>query len=243
VVEEGGGESVPPRDGDHASPRADAPARHVTVRGTRRLHSLDVSLYKRLHAHLLSVGCRGYERSVEAHKRRLLAPLAGTVVEIGPGAGANLRFYGAGVRWVGIEPNPWAHDYLREEAARVGLAAELRAGTAEALPLPDASADAVVSTLVLCTVRDVARALAEVRRVLRPGGRFVFMEHVAAPPRTRTRVAQRLVRPVWPLFADGCHPDRDTERAIGDAGFARVELTRFRAPMPVIGPHIAGVAE
>jgi ubiquinone/menaquinone biosynthesis C-methylase UbiE len=123
------------------------------------------------------------------------------------------------------------------------MTAELREGTAEALPAADASADAVVSTLVLCTVRDVPRALAEVRRVLRPGGRFVFVEHVLAPPRTRTRAVQRLVRPVWPLLADGCHPDRDIERAIRDAGFARVEVTRFRAPVPVIGPHVAGVAE
>ena len=201
------------------------------------------SWYKRLHARLLATGCRRYDRAVEAHKRRLLGPLAGTVVEIGPGAGANLRFYGPGVRWHGVEPNRWAHAWLEEEAARVGLAAELREGTAEALPFPDAFADAVVSALVLCTVRDVPRALAEVRRVLRPGGRFVFVEHVVAPPRTRTRRAQRLVRPVWPLLADGCHADRDTERAIREAGFARVEVERFTVPVPVIGPHIAGVAE
>ncbi len=202
-----------------------------------------MSLYKRLHARLLATGCRRYDRGVEDHKRRLLGALAGTVVEIGPGGGSNLRFYGAGVRWVGIEPNPWAHDYLRREAARVALDAEVRAGTAEALPAADASVDAVVSTLVLCTVPDVRRALAEVRRVLRPGGRFVFVEHVAAAAGTRTRAAQRLVRPVWPLLADGCHADRDTERAIREAGFARVELARFHVPVPVIGPHIAGVAE
>jgi ubiquinone/menaquinone biosynthesis C-methylase UbiE len=202
-----------------------------------------VSLYKRLHARLLATGCRRYDRSVEAHKRRLLGALAGTVVEIGPGAGANLRFYGPGVRWVGVEPNPWAHDYLRREAARVALEADVREGTAERLPAADASVDAVVSTLVLCTVGDVPRALAEVRRVLRPGGRFVFVEHVAAPAGTRTHRVQRLVRPVWPLLADGCHADRDTERTIRDAGFARVEVTRFRTPVPVIGPHIAGVAE
>jgi hypothetical protein len=64
-----------------------------------------------------------------------------------------------------------------------------------------------------------------------------------APPGTRTRAAQRLVRPVWPLLADGCHADRDTERAIRAAGFARVEVTRFHVPVPVIGPHVAGVAE
>ena len=202
-----------------------------------------MSWYKRLQVRLLAVGCRRYDRSVEARKRSLLGGLRGTVVEIGPGAGANLRFYAPDVRWIGIEPNPWAHPYLTREAARVGLrGAEVREGTAEALPLGDATVDAVVSTLVLCTVPDVPAALAEARRVLRPGGRLVFVEHVAAPDGTRTRTAQRLVRPVWPLLADGCHPDRDTERAIRAAGFAHVAIERFRAPVPVIAPHIAGVA-
>lgn len=202
-----------------------------------------MSWYKRLQVRLLATGCRRYDRSVESRKRALLGPLRGTVVEIGPGAGASLRFYAPDVRWIGIEPNPWAHAYLAREAARVGLRdATVRAGTAEALPLDDASVDAVVSTLVLCTVPDVARALAESRRVLRPGGRMVFVEHVAAPPGTRTRAAQRLVRPVWPLVADGCHPDRDTEAAIRAAGFGRVEVERFRAPVPIVGPHIAGIA-
>ena len=202
-----------------------------------------MSWYKRLQVRMLAVGCRRYDQRVEARKRMLLGALRGTVVEIGPGAGANLRFYAPDVRWVGIEPNPWAHAYLTREAARVGLRdATVREGTAESLPFGDASVDAVVSTLVLCTVPDVPGALAEARRVLRPGGRFVFVEHVVAPEGTRTRAAQRLVRPVWPLLADGCHPDRDTERAIRAAGFAHVELERFRAPVPVIAPHVAGVA-
>jgi SAM-dependent methyltransferase len=202
-----------------------------------------VSHYKRLHAWLLAKGSRRYDASVAPHKRRLLGELRGTVLEIGPGAGANVPFFAPGVRWVGVEPNRWAHPYLAAEATRAGLAAELREGTAESIPAPDASVDAVVSTLVLCSVRDVPRALAEVRRVLRPGGRFVFVEHVAAPPGTGARRVQRLVRPLWSALADGCRPDQETERAIREGGFARVEVERFRAPLPVIAPHIAGVAE
>jgi SAM-dependent methyltransferase len=199
--------------------------------------------YKRLQVRLLAAGCGRYDRSVAEHKHRLLGGLSGDVLEIGPGAGANLRFFPPGVRWIGVEPNAWAHAYLAREAARHGVAAEVREGVAESLPATDASVDAVVSTLVLCTVADVPRALAEARRVLRPGGRLVFIEHVAAPPGTGTRRVQRAVRPLWGALADGCRPDRDTEAAIRAAGFARVEVARFRAPVPVIGPHVAGWAE
>src|SRR6185295_4957831 len=116
----------------------------------------------------------------------------------------------------------FSHQRLLEEAARLGLGAEVRLGTAERLPFPDQSADAVVASLVLCTVRDPAAALREVRRMLRPGGRFVFIEHVGGEPGSRTHRAQRLVKPLWRVLGDGCHPDRDTEAAIREAGFARV---------------------
>ena len=119
---------------------------------------------------------------------------------------------------------------------------ELRTGSAERLDVEDATADAVVSTLVLCSVADLAAVLKEIRRVLKPGGRFVFIEHVAAPQGTWLRRAQRAFRPLSKTFADGCQPDRETWRAIEAAGFAQVDLEHFRAPAPIISPHIAGVA-
>ena len=177
-------------------------------------------------------------------KHRLLGDLAGTVVEIGAGAGPNARYLAPGARWVAVEPNVHMHPYLREQAEEFGLDVQPEVGVAEALPVDDASADAVVSTLVLCSVDDVAQALVEVRRVLKPGGRFVFIEHVAAGRGTFRRSAQRVLRRPWGGVADGCRPDRDTGAAIEAAGFAAVDVEHFDADLPfnLVKPHIAGVA-
>lgn len=179
-------------------------------------------------------------------KRALFARLdAGpgrTVVEIGAGAGPNAAYLPAGTRWLVAEPNGFFHAPLRRAADRHGLALELLAGDAHALPLPDASADAVVCTLVLCSVADPAAALAEVRRVLRPGGAFLFVEHVAADDGTRLRRLQRGLRAPWGWAGDGCRPDRDTLAAIRAAGFARVEAEAFRVPLGLAAPHVAGLA-
>ena len=198
--------------------------------------------YKRLAAWALSRPNRRYDAMVAEEKRALLAPLSGTVLEIGPGAGGNLAFLRPYMRWIGIEPNPFFHDRLRARGERLGIDVKVRAASAEALPVPDQSVDAVISTLVLCSVHDPAAALREIRRVLRPGGRFVFVEHVAAPHGTGLRCAQRALGPMWRVFSDGCHPDRDTGRLIEAAGFANVDLTPFTLPVPIMGPHIAGVA-
>lgn len=175
-------------------------------------------------------------------KRALFAGLGPTVVEIGAGTGVNAPYYAAGTTWRVVEPNGFVPVRLGAAATANGLTLDLHAGTAEALPFADASADAVVSTLVLCSVADPAAVLAEARRVLRPGGRFVFVEHVAAPPASRLRRVQRALRAPWGLVADGCRPDRETEALIRAAGFASVEVERFRVPLGLVAPHVAGVA-
>ncbi len=183
-----------------------------------------------------------HERHVADRKRVLLGELSGNVLEIGPGTGVNLRYYPATIRWIGIEPNPFMHPYLQREAERLGMEIELREGRAERLDVPDHSIDAVVSTLVLCSVPEVPETLGEILRVLRPGGRFIFIEHVAAPPGTWLRRVQRWARPVSSALADGCCPDREIWLALETGGFEHLTLESFRVPIPITSPHIAGLA-
>jgi len=183
-----------------------------------------------------------YNQLIAGRKRTLLGRLHGTVLEIGAGTAPNLAYYAQDVRWIGIDPNPAMFPYAQREAERLGLTIELRQGEAERLEIPSASMDAVVSTTVLCSVRDPGKVLQEIVRVLKPGGQFVFVEHVAAPRHTGQRRRQRLIRPIWKLASDGCHPDRETWVMIENAGFSQVQIEHFRLNIPLLAPHIAGVA-
>jgi SAM-dependent methyltransferase len=157
-----------------------------------------------------------------ARWRRWLAGGArGRVLEVGCGTGRNLPHYGPGARVVGVDP---ALDVLRA-ARRRAPGVPLVVASAEALPFRDGAFDTVVSGLVFCSVADPARGLAEVRRALAPGGSLRMMEHV----RSRSPLAARLqdlAQPAWTRFAGGCHPNRDTERAVEAAGFAIEEEGR-----------------
>jgi ubiquinone/menaquinone biosynthesis C-methylase UbiE len=184
-----------------------------------------------------------YERFVAGHKRQLLGGLSGAVLEIGAGTGANLRYLPKdGIQWIGVEPNPFMHQYLEKEAARLGMQIEVRNGTADDLPAPDSSVDVVVSTLVLCCVADQRRSIQEILRVLKPGGKLVFIEHVAAPRGTWLRRFQNLVTPIWKRMGDGCHPNRETWIELEQAGFDKLTYDNFRAPTPIVGPRIRGTA-
>jgi SAM-dependent methyltransferase len=199
--------------------------------------------YQWLFAWLMAHGNASYEAEVADRKRNLFTDLHGIVVEIGPGSGPNLSYYPADLRWIGIEPNPFMHSYLQREAERLGLNIEIRTATAEHLDFDDNSVDAVVSTLVLCSVQDLTGTLQEIRRVLKPGGRFFFLEHVAAPDNLRLQKTQQWIRPLWRALADGCNPDRQTWKAIELAGFAQVEYQHFRANLPaIVSPQIIGMA-
>jgi ubiquinone/menaquinone biosynthesis C-methylase UbiE len=201
-----------------------------------------MSLYQRLFAHGLALGDDAQHRIYGDRKRALFADLMGTVVEIGPGTGVNLPYLPRGIRWIGIEPNPHMHQFIRTTGADHGIDVELRAASASDTGLPDDYADAVISTLVLCSVPDLDAALAEIKRILKPGGRFVFIEHVAAPEDSWLRTLQRVIKPVWKPLADGCQPDRETAAAIERAGFTDVRYQSFRTDVPIVAPHIIGHA-
>ncbi|HVP67550.1 MAG TPA: class I SAM-dependent methyltransferase [Anaeromyxobacteraceae bacterium] len=187
----------------------------------------------------------GYaHRKYRVVKREMFGGLPRTILEIGAGDGANFRYLTRGTRVIALEPNVHMHGYLREAGRRHGVTVDIRVGLAERIPLPDASVEAVICSLVLCTVKDPERALAEVRRVLRPGGRLWCIEHVAAPAGTLLANVQRWVHRPWRWLFEGCETRRDTGRLLREAGFASVEITPFtlRTAFVPIRPQIAAVA-
>jgi ubiquinone/menaquinone biosynthesis C-methylase UbiE len=177
--------------------------------------------------------------------RVLLAGLRGTVLELGPGTGGNLAHYHEDARWIGVEPKAANRDRTRRTAARLGRPdVRVLAGRAERLDLPDHSVDAVAATFVMCSVGDLDAALSEIVRVLRPEGRYVFAEHVAAPAGTGVRRAQNVYAAATRLFGVRCRPNREILPAIERAGLEFVDLHRYTMTGPFGAgiPHIAGAA-
>jgi ubiquinone/menaquinone biosynthesis C-methylase UbiE len=195
----------------------------------------------------------GYMRGAEdaclgAWRSELLGGLSGEVVEVGAGTGINLRHYPPTVTHLSLaEPDRAMRKHLTaRRALEPGQArrVDILDAAAERLPFPDASVDAVVGTLVLCTVRDPSVVLAEVRRVLRPGGVYVFLEHGAAEQGSSRLRWQRRLEPAWRILADGCRLTRRADEALEAAGF-RIESSRresMRKAWPVMRPTIRGIA-
>ncbi len=187
------------------------------------------------------------DEGLRALRTELLAGLSGSVVEIGAGNGRNFGCYPAAVTAVtAVEPEPHLRELATKAAATAAVPVTVEPGVAEALPLPDASCDAAVLCLVMCSLADRPAALAEVIRVLRPGGVLAFLEHTRAQtPGLRT--VQRLVdATVWPLLTGGCHTSTDPVGDIEAAGFQVTALRRLRFPdsrfsQPAT-PHVLGAA-
>lgn len=182
-------------------------------------------------------------RGATEHRRRLLDGLAGTVVELGAGHGLNFPHYPLAVTEViALEPEPTLRAHAAEAAVDAPVPVRVLAGVADALPLEDASADVAVASLVLCSVPDQDRALAELRRVLRPGGELRFYEHVIPNCQPRRLLLQAADHSgLWPKIAGGCHPARDTGAAIERAGFTiksseriMFAASRFEPAIPFI---------
>ncbi|MEA2144509.1 MAG: hypothetical protein QOG59_96 [Solirubrobacteraceae bacterium] len=200
---------------------------------SEHVHPLFARVYERFSA-------REESRGQAENRERLLAGLTGRVVEVGAGNGLNFAHYPAGVaEVVAVEPEPYLRARAAERARDASVAIRVVDGLAEALPLDAGSVDAVVTSLVLCSVPDQATALAEARRVLKPGGELRFYEHVISRRPAKAAFQRAFTATLWKRMAGGCHMDRDTGAAITAAGFDITEVDR----VPYQGlAHLLGVA-
>ena len=208
------------------------------------MNTRKMTLRDRLAPPLTEALCRPFERmpAVVAGRKRLVAPAEGRVLEIGVGPGYNLPHYPPVDELVAAD---CLEGMLRRAARRAGRARrEVVTATAvvEALPYPDGSFDTVVASLLLCSVRDQDRALGEIRRVLRPGGKYLFLEHVRSYDPKIARRQDRLER-LWGIAASGCHPNRDTLSRI-EAAFEVSDAERDELPAgpKIVRPYVLGRA-
>jgi ubiquinone/menaquinone biosynthesis C-methylase UbiE len=206
---------------------------------TKVRHPIFARMYAR-------IGAAAEAKGAGEHRSELLAGLSGRVIEVGAGTGLNFPHYPASVRQVvAIEPEPLLRKLATEAAAATPVPVRVIDGVADALPVEDGSFDAGVASLVLCSVPDQTTALAELVRVIRPGGELRFYEHVRSDSPRFARF-QRRADIVWPLFGGGCHASRDTLGAIERAGF-RIESSRRFPFVPCVvakpvAPHVIGIA-
>jgi ubiquinone/menaquinone biosynthesis C-methylase UbiE len=200
-------------------------------------HPLFARAYVRVAAHEDARG--GIE-----NRQELLAGLSGRVVEVGAGVGSNFPHYPHAVTEViAVEPEAFLRRKAEEAAVTAPVPIRVVDGLAEQLPLEDGSVDAGVASLVLCSVPDQALALAELRRVIKPGGELRFYEHVISNRESRRRLQRLMDATIWPRIAGGCHMTRDTRAAIEQAGFILQRSRRFPFPPGAFGiPHILGSA-
>jgi len=184
-------------------------------------------------------------RGATEHRRSILAGLRGTVIEIGAGAGSSFPLYPSTVTHVlALEPDDYLRNVVQEAAANAAVPVTVVAAAAEAIPAETGSADAVVASLVLCSVKDQAAVLAEIRRVLKPGGTLAYYEHVRSTHPVVAK-AEDVLTPVWGRFMGGCHLNRDTLAAITSAGFTVQDNQRFGFAVQRLNPslaHILGTA-
>lgn len=203
-------------------------------------HPIFARVYARMSARMDDAGAAEF-------RRVMLDGLTGRVVEVGAGNGRNFALYPPSVTEViAVEPEPTMRTLAQAAASEVKTPIRVVAGSADALPGENGEYDAAVTSLVLCSVPDQRSALAEIRRVLRPGGHLRFFEHVAAGTAGLRRLQRVVDATVWPRMLGGCHTGRDTAAAISAAGFTIDRIERFRFPDgPLAGPaapHILGRA-
>jgi ubiquinone/menaquinone biosynthesis C-methylase UbiE len=177
--------------------------------------------------HLINLSMRNAR--IAPYRARVIPKAEGRVLEVGIGSGINLPLYTAATQVIGLEPSAKLLAMAKQNAASARTPMELLEGSAEAIPLETASVDTVVTTWTLCSIPDAGRALGEMRRVLKPAGRLLFVEHGRAPEE-RVRWWQEHLNPIWTPVAGGCRLDRPIAELIGAAGFRIESLQTGYAP-------------
>jgi ubiquinone/menaquinone biosynthesis C-methylase UbiE len=177
--------------------------------------------------HLINLSMRNAK--VVPYRQRVVPRAGGRVLEVGVGSGLNLPLYANATHVIGLEPSPKLLAMAKRNASVAPTSTEFVEGSAEAIPLDDASVDTVVTTWTLCSIPDARRALSEMRRVLKPSGRLLFVEHGRAPD-DRVRWWQERLNPIWTPIAGGCRLDRPIANLIGEAGFRIESLQTGYAP-------------
>ncbi len=201
-------------------------------------------LRKRFFAWFLRKGDAVNHKIYGQTKRELFQGIFGKVVEIGPGTGVNFEYLPREIEWIGIEPNELFWDDLKEKAGLNGIEPKIEKGNGSKIPFPDESIDFVLVTLVLCSVYDPVQMISEIKRILKPNGKLIFIEHVAAEKGSKLRLLQNLFNPIEKLMADGCNCNRETWKLLENAGFQSVEIShrKINGLIPFVSPHIIGFA-
>lgn len=176
---------------------------------------------------------RPADKMLRTTKERIFVDIPPRLVELGPGRGSNFAYYPPGTSVLAFEPNQHMHDALRDRAVDHDIGLEIRSDDFRTADLPDESEVTVVATLVLCSVGDVSAMVSAIYRVLKPGGRFMFVEHVDKEPGTVGHLSQRILQRPWRKVGDGCNLLPGTAEALEAAGFTSIDTT-----LENIGPGI-----
>lgn len=200
--------------------------------------------YKKIFAWMIAKNSLKYNRLTQDRKKNLFKDISGAVVEIGAGTGANLPFLPTTVNYSALEPSKEMIPYLEKALKKHSFSNfKIINDSAENILIPNESVDFVISTLTLCSVENPEKVIGEIYRILKPGGRFLFIEHIAAPKKTILRALQHYLVWIWRMCGEGCSLDRETDLIIEKADFKDIQMEKFKLPVTFfVSPHMIGTA-